>query len=181
VGRGTGLGLASAYAIVTEHRGRITCKSQLGVSTTFEVELPAAELPVAPPRVRRVPPTAARGSETVLLIDDEPLVRRAAAAMLSFGGYHVIEADGGREGLAKFAEGRHEISLVILDRSMPGLPGEQVAIRLREIDPHVRIVLLSGQAGPAPAAAHAAAVLSKPVDAQTLLWTIREVIDHNPR
>ncbi|HEX4353064.1 MAG TPA: PAS domain S-box protein [Polyangiales bacterium] len=182
IGRGTGLGLASAYAIVTEHHGQIICQSELGVSTLFELELPAAETPIKPTVKPTLKPVAAiSGSETVLLIDDEPLVRRAAAAMLAFGGYRVLEADGGSDGLDIFMRHGREISLVLLDRSMPGLPGEQVALRLRELDPHVPIVLLSGQPGPAPAAAHAAAVLSKPVDAQTLLSAIRDGIDRSRR
>jgi CheY-like chemotaxis protein len=182
VGRGTGLGLASAYAIVAEHHGQITCQSELGVNTLFEVELPASDKPiklsVKPPLVSSA---AISGNETVLLIDDEPLVRRAAAAMLAFGGYRVLEADGGAEGLDIFMRRGREISLVLLDRSMPGIPGEQVAQRLHELDPAIPIVLLSGQPGPAPAAAHATAVLSKPVDAQTLLTAIRDGIDRNRR
>ncbi|HEY2733416.1 MAG TPA: PAS domain S-box protein, partial [Polyangiales bacterium] len=113
VGRGTGLGLASAYAIVAEHHGQITCQSELGVNTLFEVELPASDKPiklsVKPPLVSSA---AISGNETVLLIDDEPLVRRAAAAMLAFGGYRVLEADGGAEGLDIFMRRGREISLV---------------------------------------------------------------------
>jgi two-component system, cell cycle sensor histidine kinase and response regulator CckA len=177
VGRGSGLGLATAYAIVSEHQGRITCRSQPGVGTVFEFELLADERSELAPAPAPLVAAAPVGSETVLLIDDEPLVRRAAAAMLAEGGYRVIEADGGRDGLDAFARARAQIALVILDRSMPGMPGEQVAQRLHELDPQVPIVLLSGYPGPAPAAAHAAALLSKPVDAQTLLSTIRDAID----
>jgi CheY-like chemotaxis protein len=181
IGRGTGLGLASAYAIIAEHHGRITCESVPGVSTLFVVELPASER-AGLPAVEPAPMTVVQGgNETVLLIDDEPLVRRAAAAMLADGGYCVVEAEGGADGLALFERARGEIALVILDRSMPGMPGEQVAVRLRELDADVPIVLLSGYPGPAPSAAQAAAVLSKPVDAHTLLLTIRSAIDHQKR
>jgi PAS domain S-box-containing protein len=182
IGRGTGLGLATAYAIIAEHHGRITCESLPGVSTLFVVELPAAEN-AALPAVQPAPPMTfvQGGNETVLLIDDEPLVRRAAAAMLADGGYSVVEAEGGADGLALFERARDEIALVILDRSMPGMPGEQVAVRLRELDANVPIVLLSGYPGPAPTAVQAAAVLSKPVDAHTLLRTIRDAIDHQKR
>jgi CheY-like chemotaxis protein len=181
IGRGTGLGLASAYAIIAEHHGRITCESVPGVSTVFVVELPASER-AALPAVQPAPMSfVPGGNETVLLIDDEPLVRRAAAAMLADGGYCVVEAEGGADGLALFERARGEIALVILDRSMPGMPGEQVAVRLRELDADVPIVLLSGYPGPAPSAAQAAAVLSKPVDAHTLLLTIRSAIDHQKR
>jgi PAS domain S-box-containing protein len=181
IGRGTGLGLASAYAIIAEHHGRITCESVPGVSTVFVVELPASER-AALPAVQPAPMSfVPGGNETVLLIDDEPLVRRAAAAMLADGGYCVVEAEGGADGLALFERARGEIALVILDRSMPGMPGEQVALRLRELDANVPIVLLSGYPGPAPTAAQAAAVLSKPVDAHTLLLTIRSAIDHQKR
>jgi CheY-like chemotaxis protein len=70
--------------------------------------------------------------------------------------------------------------LIILDRSMPGMSGDQVAIRLKEIDPNIPIVLLSGQAGSAPASAQMAAALSKPVDANTLLRAVRQAIDQRP-
>jgi CheY-like chemotaxis protein len=167
---------------MADHHGRITCESQLGVGTSFEIELPVATLPLTAARpVRQTLPPWQSGSETVLLIDDEPLVRRAASAMLAYGGYSVVEAEDGRQAIEIYQHRRHEIDLVVLDRSMPGLPGEQVAMRLREINQALPIVLLSGHAGPAPApaGAYASAALSKPVDANTLLRTIREVIDQH--
>jgi CheY-like chemotaxis protein len=178
VGRGTGLGLASAYAIVSEHRGRISCESALGVGTTFQLELPAArqgQLTTIAPASLPLP----AASETVLLIDDEPMVRRAASAMLSYGGYRVLEAEDGRDAIRLFEQARSEIDLIILDRSMPGLSGEQVAQRLHQIDPRVPIVLLSGQAGYSQTRMVAAAALPKPVDADVLLRTLREVIDRS--
>jgi PAS domain S-box-containing protein len=180
VGRGTGLGLASAYAIITEHEGRISCESQIGVGSTFAIELPAAQQPLvqAEPESQRKQPAVVRGrGETVLLIDDEPLVRRAASAMLVYGGYRVLEAEGGRQGIERFEQSREQIVLIILDRSMPGMSGDQVAIRLKEIDPSIPIVLLSGQTGSAPESVHMAAALSKPVDANTLLRAVRQAID----
>jgi PAS domain S-box-containing protein len=177
VGRGTGLGLASAYAIVKDHAGRIACQSQLGQGTSFEIELPAlpsATLADQSVAVSRVTPG---GHETVLIIDDEAPVRRATRAMLEHGGYRVIECGDGEEALVLFAAKHANIDLVVLDRSMPGLSGEQVFFRLQEIASDVPIVLLSGQQGTTTASARAAAALAKPLSVEALLHAVRVVLD----
>jgi two-component system, cell cycle sensor histidine kinase and response regulator CckA len=175
VGHGTGLGLASAYAMVTDHHGRIRCDSRPGEGSTFELELPAVELE-EPPLVRKPGPSCEQGTGTILVIDDEPLVRRAVRGILERGGYRVLESVDGIEGLERFTQERASIDLVLLDQSMPGLSGDQVLLKLMEIAPHVPVVLLSGLPGPAARLGHATAVLTKPADAPTLLCTIRDGI-----
>lgn len=177
VGRGTGLGLASAYAIVTDHHGQIRCESQLGEGTCLEIELPGLlqrELtqPIAPRAVE--PP---RGSETVVLVDDEPLVRRATRALLEQGGYRVLECCDGDEALRTVERERSVVDVVILDRSMPGLSGEEVFDRLQSLARDVPVVLLTGQPAAGAKASRAAAVLSKPVDLAMLLTTLRGILD----
>jgi PAS domain S-box-containing protein len=177
VGRGTGLGLASAYAIVTDHRGCIRCDSHAGEGTTFEIELPAMlHRELTPPIEERVaePP---RGTETVVIVDDEPLVRRATRALLEQGGYRVLECSDGEEALRTVERERDAIDLVILDRSMPGLSGEEVFEKLQGLARDVPIVLMSGQPGAASTASRAAAVLNKPVELATLLTTLRSILD----
>jgi CheY-like chemotaxis protein len=177
VGRGTGLGLASAYAIVNDHGGRVRCESRPGEGTSFEILLPGLPQPEAATQAGQLTAELPRGSETVFLIDDEPLVRRATRAMLEQGGYRVLECGDGEEALWIFQRQRDRIQLVILDRSMPGLSGEQVFNRLQELASHVPIVLLSGQPAASRTAERAAASLSKPVDLSTLLGAVRGALD----
>ncbi|HKU45061.1 MAG TPA: PAS domain-containing protein [Polyangiales bacterium] len=178
VGRGTGLGLATAYAIIADHGGRLECETRPGAGTCFEIVLPAVSAELQPMAARREsrPP---RGTETVFIVDDEPLVRRATRSMLERGGYQVFEAGDGREALALFAARRAEIQLIILDRSMPGMSGDRVFAELEALGCSAPIVLLSGQVTPGASAERAAAVLSKPIDASALLEAVRNVLDHS--
>jgi PAS domain S-box-containing protein len=175
VGHGTGLGLASVYAMVADHHGRIRCESRPGEGSTFELELPAVELG-EPASVRKPVPSFERGTGTVLIVDDEPLVRRAVRGILERGGYKVLESVDGVEGLETFTQERDNIDLVLLDQSMPGLSGDQVLVKLMDLAPQVPVVLLSGLPGPAARLGHASAVLTKPADATTLLCAIRDSI-----
>jgi CheY-like chemotaxis protein len=177
VGRGTGLGLASAYAIVADHRGRIHCETRLGEGASFEIELPGLSHVDFAPVVERRAAEVPRGSECVLIVDDEPLVRRATRAMLERGGYRVLECSDGEEALRTVACERDAIDLVILDRSMPGLSGEEVFERLQASAQELPIVLLTGQPGEAATAERADAMLRKPVELATLLTTVRSILD----
>jgi CheY-like chemotaxis protein len=178
VGRGTGLGLASAYAIITEHQGRIDCQSERGVGTTFSFELPRAgdRLPrialFTTPAMTPLP----RGHETVLLVEDEPLVRKTTAAMLAFGGYGVITANDGQQAIDLLSQQPHGVDIVLLDGSMPGAPSSEVAARLRALDSAVPLLLLSGNPSATFPAGLVAAALTKPVDADTLFRAIRQAL-----
>ena len=176
VGRGTGLGLAMAYAIVADHRGRIECQSRPGEGTSFEITLPAGE-GAAHPSVIGEAITPRGGTETILLIDDDAPVRRALGEILQRDGYTVLEAPDGLTGLATFERELVRVDLVVLDRSMPGLPGEIVLERLASLDATVPIILLSGHPGDSSDRRHAAAILTKPTDRATLLRTVREALD----
>jgi two-component system cell cycle sensor histidine kinase/response regulator CckA len=175
VGRGTGLGLASAYAIMTEHHGRIRCESLPGRGACFEIELPLSA--AAPERARIVlAQEPARGSETVLVVDDEPLVRRACAAMLAHGGYRVLQAEDGQKALELVQSRSEPIAMVLLDRSMPGLSGDQIVARLHELDAELPVALLTGQPGQGDCEP-TTLTLSKPIDAMQLLRAVRSAID----
>ena len=129
-----------------------------------------------PPSVRKPVESFERGTGTVLIVDDEPLVRRAVRGILERGGYTVLESVDGVDGLDTFTQEREKIDLVLLDQSMPGLSGDQVLLKLMELAPQVPVVLLSGLPGPAERLGHATAVLTKPADASTLLCAIRDGI-----
>jgi PAS domain S-box-containing protein len=174
VGRGTGLGLASTYAIVTDHGGAIECASTLGLGTTFTLTFPAAQAVERAHERASSAPGVAGGSERVLIVDDEALVRATVARTLRGAGYEVLEAADGEAALrVLFAEG-DAIDLVLLDESMPELSGRGVldGMRARRVD--VPVIAWTAHVGLMEGAR---AVLNKPVTSATLLRTVRQVLD----
>ena len=175
VDKGTGLGLATVYAIVRDHQGRVECRSAPGEGSTFRVLLPLGTGdPEAKSPVKGVIP---RGRETVLIIDDERGSRQTIARLLRELGYTVLEAEEGGEGLEIFRREGERLGLVILDLSMPGLSGAQVLARMKAQAPQLPVVLCSGYALPDGQFEGAAAVLQKPVRAAELGQTVRRVLD----
>jgi PAS domain S-box-containing protein len=142
-GRGTGLGLSTVYGIVKQSGGEIALESELGVGTTFRIWLPQVE---RNPRAfrstpRRIP---GRGTETILLVEDEPEVRKLAREMLTRLGYQVFEAADGVEALAIWERHAAAIDLVLTDVIMPGMGGRELADALRKRSPAVRVLFMSG-------------------------------------
>jgi two-component system cell cycle sensor histidine kinase/response regulator CckA len=174
VGRGTGLGLATAYAIASDHGGSLLCDSQPAMGTTFTVLLPATAEVVGDSAVH--PKRHRGGTETVLVIDDERLVRSAVRGILEPMGYTVCEAPDGESGLAFFQRERDRIDVVLLDVSMPGVRGETVFANIRVEAPQAKVVLFTGHRPP-QAPEGAASVLQKPFELEELLRIVREVCD----
>jgi PAS domain S-box-containing protein len=140
---GRGLGLAAARGIVEGHRGAIRLDSSVGRGTAFTVYLPVADVS-AVGRATAIAQTPWRGSGTVLVIDDEPAVRRVLQTLFRRRGFSVLEAEDGEAGLALFARERATIQLTLLDLTMPRMDGAETFRRLRQLDPTARIVLMSG-------------------------------------
>jgi two-component system cell cycle sensor histidine kinase/response regulator CckA len=143
-GRGTGLGLASAYGIIKNHDGIITVYSEVGHGTTFNIYLPLSDKEAyreAPLESRLI-----KGSETVLIVDDEEMILEVGQAMLETLGYRIVVADGGEQAVDVVKRKGNEIDLVILDLIMPGMNGSEVFDRIREIRPQMSVVLSSGYA-----------------------------------
>jgi PAS domain S-box-containing protein len=141
-GQGTGLGLASVYHITKNHRGAIQVKSRKGQGSTFTIYLPVSQsLPeVLAPRDSSV----VYGEGTILVVDDEPVLRRVASRLLEKLGYRVIQAADGKMAVEIFQERGRQIDLVLMDMIMPGMNGYQTVQHLRALNPQVPIMLCSG-------------------------------------
>jgi CheY-like chemotaxis protein len=141
-GRGSGLGLASAYGIIRNHSGIITVDSEVGQGTTFNIYLPVSDQkPVKEVSIRE---SLIKGSETILLVDDEAIIIGIAKAMLEKLGYQVMVAESGQQALESVRQKADEIHLVILDLIMPGMDGGTTFDRIREIQPAMPVILASG-------------------------------------
>ena len=142
-GKGTGLGLATCHGIVTQSGGHIWVHSEVGQGTTVTINLP--QRAPAPDRIREPAPPerSARGTETVLVVEDEASVRRLAVLGLRSNGYIVLEASNAAEAL-RVAATEHKIALVISDVIMPGMHGPELVSRLHQLRPEARMILTSG-------------------------------------
>ncbi len=180
VGDGTGLGLAMVYGIVKGHGGHITCYSEPGAGTTLKIYFPTLETEETPDltTTQQIP---AFGTETILVVDDEELIRDLARRILSKTGYTVLAAGSGEEALEIYRNKKDEIALVILDLIMAGMGGRQCLDKLLEIDPKTKILVASGYSasGPAKEAVEAGArgFVDKPFQMRHLLRTVREILD----
>ena len=142
MGRGTGLGLASAYGIIKGHDGYIDVESKKGEGTTFSIYLPASEK-TAKDSVD-FSKMVVKGTETVLLIDDEELVLDVGRDLLETMGYRVFWSRDGREALEVYKKNKEKIDIVILDMVMPDLSGGKVYDELKKIDPDIKVLLSTG-------------------------------------
>ncbi|MFT5468593.1 MAG: signal transduction histidine kinase/ActR/RegA family two-component response regulator [Verrucomicrobiales bacterium] len=186
-GKGTGLGLATSYGIVEQHGGWMTCQSEVGVGTTFKIYLPRdvaviQALPERQPTEDEDEPAVKGGTETILLVDDDPEVRQVSETFLTQCGYEIITAGDGEVGLEVFETNRGNVSCVVLDLTMPKLSGADTFKRLRETDPDLPVIIYSGyvinsdefetQNGSRPNA-----ILCKPFDLGDMANLIRDVLD----
>jgi PAS domain S-box-containing protein len=176
VGKGTGLGLATTRAILVEHGGFVTCDSSPRRGATFSLYLPRVSTIVDEPRPTADAP-AARGTETVLVVDDEATIRHVVSLMLTDAGFQVRSAASGNDALSLLVEPgvAAAVAVVLLDVSMPGMSGRELRARIRELAPHARVVYFTGYAFEAPDANDA--VLEKPASEKRLLDAIRQVLD----
>ena len=143
MGRGTGLGLASAFGIIKNHGGMIDVASQVGQGTTVTIYLPAAVSRV-PENADKTSDTPRKESGTLLVVDDEPYILEASTAILRELGYQVIPAGSGHQAIAIYKEQADGIDGVLLDMIMPDLSGRQVLAELKKINPAVKVIRSSG-------------------------------------
>jgi signal transduction histidine kinase/CheY-like chemotaxis protein len=143
---GRGLGLSAVRGILQSHHGFLTLRSQPGQGSTFRVSFPAEKQKAAIPETPVVTPTHWKGSGTILLVDDEDSVRATGKKLLEWLGFQVLTARDGLDALKVYSEKGQNITLVLLDLTMPRLGGEETLRELRRINPQVRVVLSSGYA-----------------------------------
>jgi len=140
--RGTGLGLASAYGIIKNHDGIINVNSMIGKGTTFDVYLPASKKKVV--QKTNLDREAFKGSETLLLIDDEDIIIDIGGQILERLGYRVLMARSGKEAIEIYRANKSKINMVILDMIMPDMGGGETYDRLKKINPEIQVLLSSG-------------------------------------
>jgi PAS domain S-box-containing protein len=180
LGHGTGLGLATVDGIVAQNGGHIHVVSAPGQGTTFEICLPRTEEPLAPSQPSRQR-SAGRGSELVLVVEDEPRVRAVTVRALRRAGYEVLVAANGEEALGLDRETLERVKLLLTDVVMPGQGGVAIADGLRARHPTLRVLYVSGH--PEDAIAHRGVLepgvefLPKPFTASSLLGRVRTVLD----
>lgn len=179
-GEGTGLGLSTVFGLVKMHAGHISCHSKRQTGTVFRIYFPAIEQRV-PWDMETTSEMPAFGTETVLLIDDEDMVRTWGKELLAHAGYTVLSASNGREGLELYRQRRSEISLVILDLIMPEMGGKQCLASLLQINSDLKAIVASGfpidQKTKEFLEHHARGIIAKPFHAKELLRVVRLVLD----
>ena len=180
-GKGTGLGLSVVYGIVESHHGYIHVKSEPGVGTTFTLYFPLVSRrsgEITATNAREEP--VAGGNETILVVEDEEMLRTLLQSLLKANGYDVLTADNGEKAVEIYRRHQQEIALVVTDIGLPKMGGEEAFRKMRDIDPSLKGLIVSGyldpQAKAALLAAGAIGVIHKPYAPLEILKQIREAI-----
>jgi PAS domain S-box-containing protein len=178
LGEGTGLGLATVFGVVGQHRGWVECSSLVKEGTCFTVYLPRSEA-TAQGNLSAIAPTSLLGTETILLADDDPMVRTVGHEILRRHGYEVLPADNGEQAVDIYRQEKDHIGLVILDLSMPRVSWRDTLQRLLQINPRVRVLLASGHSDQVIESSTEGVVgfLMKPYRGEDLAAAVRTALD----
>jgi two-component system cell cycle sensor histidine kinase/response regulator CckA len=178
--KGTGLGLAMVFGIVQQHRGWIECHSVPRQGTRFDIYLPRHCSAAAPSAVRSQAGKPRGGSETILVVDDEALVRNLGRSILEQFGYTVLSANDGQEGIGIYRHDPARIDLIVLDLTMPRVSGRDALHQLLAINPGVRVLIASGHGAEHLSAEdhqHICGFVSKPYRPDDLALAVRTALD----
>jgi CheY-like chemotaxis protein len=181
-GKGTGLGLATVFGIVKQHGGALTVESAVGEGTTFQIFLPAEDTSIEARADEAAGGKPCGGTETILLVEDEPTVRLLTCTVLEEAGYRVIEAADGPSALRIWEDHRDSIQLLLTDIVMPeGMNGLELAARLRAQNPKLRVIFTSGYsadiAGQELTLQEGQNFVPKPATPQKILQIVRRSLD----
>jgi hypothetical protein len=181
VGKGTGLGLSMVYGIVKQSGGYIWVYSEPGSGTTFKIYLPRVDQPAESAGADKRPSSVQRGTETILLVEDDPQLRQLSSSVLAHCGYKVLAASSPEEGLEVCRANHQEIRLLVTDVVMPRMNGRQLAEQVLKISPQTRVLYISGYTN--NAIVHYGVLdpglwfLPKPFTLSALIAKVREVLD----
>jgi len=181
VGKGTGLGLSMVYGIVKQSGGYIWVYSEPDRGTTFKIYLPRVDQPVEATNGESRPKSVQRGTETILLVEDDPQLRQLSSSILAHCGYKMLVASTPEEGLAICRANHRDIRLLITDVVMPRMNGRQLAEQIAQVSPNVRVLYISGYTS--NAIVHYGVLdpglwfLPKPFTLSALIAKVREVLD----
>ena len=184
VGKGTGLGLATVYGVVKQSGGFIWVESAIGKGTTFEIYLPQVAEKVTPGNREPGPSAIPRGSETILVVEDEAGVRELTREFLKVSGYSVLEAKDGLEALEIATRHAGRIHLMLTDMVMPRMSGTELAKRIKESRPDVKVLFMTGYSEYAGDGANQPSpeipILQKPFSIGSLVGKVRELLAAKP-
>ncbi len=184
-GKGTGLGMAVVYGIIESHKGFISVESELGKGTTFTILLPAMEDAASEEKTAPTRTETAGGTETIMVVEDEELLRSMLQISLEEKGYTVIAAADGEEAVTIYAQRYREIALVLSDVGLPKKTGDALFRSLKEINPALKMILASGFMEPNDKSeilkAGVKEFVQKPYELSTVFRAIREILDIQER
>ncbi|MFA5834849.1 MAG: PAS domain S-box protein [Bacteroidota bacterium] len=179
-GKGTGLGLAIVHGIVQLHRGYVEVQSKKGIGTTFTMYFPSIAIDV-PGKQKQEIIMGSENKETILIVDDEEMLREILTESLRDEGYKILIASDGVEALKLYAEHRNSISLIITDLGMPNMGGEELFAKLQAMDPKVKVIISSGYLDSSTRSdllrKGIIDVLTKPYRFDIIFATVRRAID----
>jgi two-component system cell cycle sensor histidine kinase/response regulator CckA len=182
VGKGTGLGLATTYAIVKHHQGWLEVSSEFGCGSVFKTFLPLCPEPTPSEDAAHTPKASPGGNETILVVEDEPSLRELVCSLLRHYGYRVLEAGHGKEALQVWQASASEIDLLLTDMMMPeGMSGSELARQLQAERPGLKVIYTSGYSvdllGRNGELLLGAYFLPKPYRPHVLAKTVRDCLD----
>jgi two-component system, cell cycle sensor histidine kinase and response regulator CckA len=186
MGKGTGLGLTSTYGIIKAHEGHISCYSEVGQGTTFNIYLPAAKQEQTDhAEAEPQEPDSLEGTETILIVDDDDEIRDLTRELMEDNGYQVLSAASGEKALEIFKQKPDDIDLVLMDLNMPGMGGRKCTTEMISIEPSVKVLVASGYSavghGREALEFGARDFISKPFQMREILAKIRKVLDGDKR